>query len=572
MGEISMDINALTLKANSGDLDACYDLAMLYKIGKGVLQNDQVYEKYIKMASAKNHPKALLELGFILVSVNKLEEGIDKIKLSAKKGYLEANYYCGQIYFGKLYNQPVNYKVGFKYFETYMEEYEPQTIHFLSEFDPRLYTSSEQELERFVGLYEKYLMPNGLYNAALVHLEAKKPNYEKAIEDLTLAHKKGYLDATHQLFHLFYDGSPMYPEFHGKDYIKATTYYVLLLNANYKPNQTNDGTAGFFIPPKGGYLETIFDYNKYVEDYKAYIFQSISYEPEFSTNIKDIKIIPEMIFEPKPLMFYTGKLDVYKEKPKKKKPAEVIQKEISYKNFGERPDSKQSVLSERAILGKYNMTQGICVFKPYEPEKLILESLHKEAEKEKATYKDLLVDSKIDFDFAYLFKPTLRLRLKYLDDTYETTLTPKDIQTGVLLEGPLKPEVEKAIVKVQKSMAKPKPTVYTIMNIILLLSLFAMNFLYYDALEANIAYVMVGTSAFYLLLVYLLSKIGPKKLQTLSKTELIKMNDSLDFKKALKVKKQNTRKRRLPMLLAIFGILIGLAFVADIYLNLVNLI
>jgi|GEM_PF-6723936 len=567
-----MDINALTLKANSGDLDACYDLAMLYKIGKGVLQNDQVYEKYIKMASAKNHPKALLELGFILVAANKVEEGIDKIKLSAKKGYLEANYYCGQIYFGKLYNQPPNYKVGFKYFETYMVEYEPQTFQFLSEFDPRVFSSSDAELDRLVQLYEKYGMPNGLYNAAMVHLEAKKPNYEKAIEDLTNAHKKGYLAATHRLFLIYYDQSPLYKDFHGKDYVKATTYYVLLLNANYKPNLENDGQSSFFIPPKGGYLAQVFDYNKYIEDYKTYIFQSISYETDFSTHIKDVKIIPELILEPQPLMFYNGKIDYYKEKPKKKKEVEVIQKDISYKNFETRPDSKLSVLSERAIFGKFNMTSGICVFKAYEPEKQILETLHKQADKEKATYKDLLVDSKIDFDFAYLFKPSLRLRYKYLDDSYETSITPEDIQAGVLLEGPLKPEVEKAIQKVIKSMSKPKTNLYTLFNIILLLSLFSMNFLYFDKLESTLGLAMALGSFVYMIVVYFMSKLGPKKIEVLSKTQLIKMNDTLDFKKAIKIKKANGRKKRLPLVLAVFGFVIALALVMDVYLNIVNLI
>lgn len=567
-----MDINALTLKANSGDLDACYDLAMLYKIGKGVLQNDQVYEKYIKMASAKNHPKALLELGFILVAANKVEEGIDKIKLSAKKGYLEANYYCGQIYFGKLYNQPPNYKVGFKYFETYMVEYEPQTFQFLSEFDPRLFSSSDAELDRLVQLYEKYGMPNGLYNAAMVHLEAKKPNYEKAIENLTNAHKKGYLAATHRLFLIYYDQSPLYKDFHGKDYVKATTYYVLLLNANYKPNLENDGQPSFFIPPKGGYLAQVFDYNKYIEDYKTYIFQSISYETDFSTHIKDVKIIPELMLEPQPLMFYNGKIDYYKEKPKKKKEVEVIQKDISYKNFETRPDSKLSVLSERAIFGKFNMTSGICVFKAYEPEKQILETLHKQADKEKATYKDLLVDSKIDFDFAYLFKPSFRLRYKYLDDSYETSITPEDIQAGVLLEGPLKPEVEKAIQKVIKSMSKPKTNLYTLFNIILLLSLFSMNFLYFDKLESTLGLAMALGSFVYMIVVYFMSKLGPKKIEVLSKTQLIKMNDALDFKKAIKIKKANGRKKRLPLVLAVFGFVIALALVMDVYLNIVNLI
>lgn len=567
-----MDINALTLKANSGDLDACYDLAMLYKIGKGVLQNDQVYEKYIKMASAKNHPKALLELGFILVAANKVEEGIDKIKLSAKKGYIEANYYCGQIYFGKLYNQPPNYKVGFKYFETYMVEYEPQTFQFLSEFDPRLFSSSDAELDRLVQLYEKYGMPNGLYNAAMVHLEAKKPNYEKAIENLTNAHKKGYLAATHRLFLIYYDQSPLYKDFHGKDYVKATTYYVLLLNANYKPNLENDGQSSFFIPPKGGYLAQVFDYNKYIEDYKTYIFQSISYETDFSTHIKDVKIIPELMLEPQPLMFYNGKIDYYKEKPKKKKEVEVIQKDISYKNFETRPDSKLSVLSERAIFGKFNMTSGICVFKAYETEKQILETLHKQADKEKATYKDLLVDSKIDFDFAYLFKPSLRLRYKYLDDSYETSITPEDIQAGVLLEGPLKPEVEKAIQKVIKSMSKPKTNLYTLFNIILLLSLFSMNFLYFDKLESTLGLAMALGSFVYMIVVYFMSKLGPKKIEVLSTTQLIKMNDALDFKKAIKIKKANGRKKRLPLVLAVFGFVIALALVMDVYLNIVNLI
>ncbi len=567
-----MDINALTLKANSGDLDACYDLAMLYKIGKGVLQNDQVYEKYIKMASAKNHPKALLELGFILVAANKVEEGIDKIKLSAKKGYIEANYYCGQIYFGKLYNQPPNYKVGFKYFETYMEDFEPQTFQFLSEFDPRLFSSSDTELDRLVQLYEKYGMPNGLYNAAMVHLEAKKPNYEKAIENLTNAHKKGYLAATHRLFLIYYDQSPLYKDFHGKDYVKATTYYVLLLNANYKPNLENDGQPSFFIPPKGGYLAQVFDYNKYIEDYKTYIFQSISYETNFSSQIKNVKIIPELILEPQPLMFYNGKIDYYKEKPKKKKEVEVIQKDISYKNFETRPDSKLSVLSERAIFGKFNMTSGICVFKAYEPEKQILETLHKQADKEKATYKDLLVDSKIDFDFAYLFKPSLRLRYKYLDDSYETSITPEDIQAGVLLEGPLKPEVEKAIQKVIKSMSKPKTNLYTLFNIILLLSLFSMNFLYFDKLESTLGLAMALGSFVYMIVVYFMSKLGPKKIEVLSKTQLIKMNDALDFKKAIKIKKVNGRKKRLPVVLAVFGFVIALALVMDVYLNIVNLI
>lgn len=566
-----MDINAITLKANSGDLDACYELAMMYKTGQHVLQNDQVYEKYIKMASAKNHPKALLELGFILVAANKLEEGIDKIKLSAKKGHIEANYYAGQIYFGRLYNQPPNYKYGYKYFETYMQEYEPQTFHFLSDFDPRLF-ASDDELEKIVEKYEKYQMPMGLYHAALYHLELKKPNYEKALEDLTLAHKKGLLLATHRLFLLYYDQSPIYTDFSGKDFYKATTYYVLLLNANFKPNTENDGKTSFFMPPKGGYLETTFDYTKYIEDYKAYIFQSISYDTDFSSKIKDLKITPDILLDPHPLMFYTGKLQVYKEKPKKKKTPEILEKDIAYKNFTERPDSKLSVLSERAIFSKLNIASGVCIFKDYEPEKHILETLAKQSDSEKAKFKDLVVASKIDYDFAYLFKPSLKLRYKYLDDTYETVLTPKDIQEGLLLEGPLKADVDKQIQKVMKSMSKPKSGIYTVFNIILLLSIFAMNFLYFDKLDSTLAFTILGISLVYLILVYILSKRGPKKIQVLTKTQLIKMNDSLDFKKALKIKHKNANQKRIPILLAILGILISLAFVVDIYLDILNLV
>lgn len=567
-----MDLNALTLKANAGDLEACYELAMMYKTGQHVLQNDQVYEKYIKMASAKNHPKALLELGFILVAADKLEEGIDKIKLSAKKGYIEANYYAGQIYFGRLYNQVPNYKLGFKYFETYMVEFEPQTFQFLSDFDPRLFSSSDSELERLIVLYEKYQMPMGLYHAALYHLELKKPNYEKALEDLQIAHKKGLLLATHRLFLLYYDHSPLYPDFPSKDFAKATTYYVLLLNANYKPNMENDGQTSFFIPPKGGYLETLFDYNKYVEDYKTYIFQSISYDTDFSSKIRDIKIIPEIILDPKPLMFYTGTVEVYKEKPKKKKAVEVITKEVSYKNFSERPDSKLSVLSERAIFSKLNIASGICVFNPYEPENQVLDALNKQVEKDKASYKDLLVDSKIVQDYAYQFSPSLKLRFKHLDETYETNLTPKDIQEGMLLEGPLKDDVKKQINKVERSMAKPKSGLYTIFNILLLLSLVSMIFLYFDKLESTLGLIMSGSSLLYVVLVYSLSKVLPKKIQVLSKTQLIKMNDSLDFKKALKVKRSNQSKKRLPILLSILGILLALALVADIYLDILNLV
>lgn len=567
-----MDLNALTLKANAGDLEACYELAMMYKTGQHVLQNDQVYEKYIKMASAKNHPKALLELGFILVAADKLEEGIDKIKLSAKKGYIEANYYAGQIYFGRLYNQVPNYKLGFKYFETYMVEFEPQTFQFLSDFDPRLFSSSDSELERLIVLYEKYQMPMGLYHAALYHLELKKPNYEKALEDLQIAHKKGLLLATHRLFLLYYDHSPLYHDFPSKDFAKATTYYVLLLNANYKPNMENDGQTSFFIPPKGGYLETLFDYNKYVEDYKTYIFQSISYDTDFSSKIRDIKIIPEIILDPKPLMFYTGTVEVYKEKPKKKKAVEVITKEVSYKNFSERPDSKLSVLSERAIFSKLNIASGICVFNPYEPEKQVLDVLNKQVEKDKASYKDLLVDSKIVQDYAYQFSPSLRLRFKHLDETYETNLTPKDIQEGMLLEGPLKDDVKKQINKVERSMAKPKSGLYTVFNILLLLSLVSMIFLYFDKLESTLGLIMSGSSLLYVVLVYILSKVLPKKIHVLSKTQLIKMNDSLDFKKALKVKRSNQSKKRLPILMSILGILLALALVADIYLDILNLV
>lgn len=568
-----MDINALTLKANSGDLDACYELAMMYKIGKGgVLQNDQVYEKYIKMASAKNHPKALLELGFILVFAGKIEEGIDKIKLSAKKGYLEANYYCGQIYFGTLYNQPPNYKVGYKYFETYMVEFEPQTFQYLSDFDPRLYAANDADLEKIIQLYEKYSMPMGLYQAALYHLELKKPNYEKAIENLTKAHQKGLLIATHRLFLIFYDKSPLYTDYKGKDYAKATTYYVLLLNQNYKPITENDGNTSFFIPPKGGYLSTLFDYNKYVEDYKTYIFQSISYDTDFSSRIKDVKIVPEVVLDATPLMFYSGKLEVYKEKPKKKKTVETIQKEISYKNFEARPDSKQSVLSERAIFSKLNIASGVCLFNAYEPEKQILETLTKQVDIEKAKYKDVLVDSKLDLDYAYLFQPSVRMRYKFLDDTYETIMTPKDIQAGVLLEGPLKPEVEKIISKIVKSTAKPKPALYTVFNILLLFSVFAMIFLYFEKLESTLGLVMAGSGVLYWLVTYLWSRIGPKKIQILSKTQIIKMNDSLDIKKAMKVKKSNQTKKRMPIVLAIVGILISLSLVIDFYLNLINLI
>ncbi len=182
------------------------------------------------------------------------------------------------------------------------------------------------------------------------------------------------------------------------------------------------------------------------------------------------------------------------------------------------------------------------------------------------------MDSKIDFDFAYLFKPSLRLRYKYLDDSYETSITPEDIQAGVLLEGPLKPEVEKAIQKVIKSMSKPKTNLYTLFNIILLLSLFSMNFLYFDKLESTLGLAMALGSFVYMIVVYFMSKLGPKKIEVLSKTQLIKMNDTLDFKKAIKIKKANGRKKRLPLVLAVFGFVIALALVMDVYLNIVNLI
>lgn len=567
-----MDINALTLKANSGDLDACFELAMMYKAGQGVLQNDQVYEKYIKMASAKNHPKALLELGFILVASDKIEEGIDKIKLSAKKGYIEANYYCGQIYFGKLYNQPVNYKLGFKYFETYMVEYEPQTIQFLSEFDPRLYAPSEDDLEKIVQLYEKYGLPKGLYQAALYHLELKKPNYTKAIENLLIAHKKQYLLATYQLFLIYYDQSPIYRDFNGKDYAKATTYYVHLINHDFKVTHENDGKASFFMPPKGGYLATSFDYQKYIEDYKAYVFQSVSYDSNFSSNIKDIKIIPEILLESKPLMFYAGVLDVYQEKPKKKKVVPVIQKEIKYQNFEQRPETKTSVMSERAIYGKLNLSTGICVFESYEPETQIMSTLNQKLDVEKAKHKDTLVDSKVELDFAYAFQPSLRLRYQYLDDTYETKLTPRDIQEGLLLEGPIKPEVQKSIDKVMKTMTKPNSNLYLIFTGLLLIALCAVNFLYFERLPQPFEWVMVGASALWVFITYVLGLKATKGIEVRSKTQLIKMNDALDFKKAIQIKKHNQNRKHMPIRLAVVGILISIFFIVDIYLNILNLV
>lgn len=566
-----MDLNALTLKANSGDLEACYELAMLYKTGKVVIQNDQVYEKYIKLASAKNHPKALLELGFILVSVGKIEEGIDKIKLSAKKGNIEANFYCGQIYFGTLYNQPPNYKVGYKYFETYMAEYEPQTFMYLSDFDPRIY-APDDDLVKIVGLYEKYAVPMGLYHAALYHLEAKNPNYEKAIEDLTIAHKKGHLLSTYQLFLLYYDGSKMYTDYKGKDFYKATTYYVLLINNNFKPKEINPNTQSCFMPPKGGYLDTLFDYQKYIEDYKAYIFQSVSFDSNFSTNIKDIKIIPEMILSSKPLMFYSGVLDLYKDKPKKKQTPEIIQKEVKYQNFETRPDSKTSVLTERGIYSKLNVPTGICVFEPYESDQQIQEHLLNALEAEKNKVKDRLVSTKVDLDYAYLFHPSLRVRFNYLDQTYETNLTHKDIQEGILLEGPLRPEVDKQLSRVLTSSKKPNTNLYMALNILLLLSLCAMNFLYFDRLSSPINLVVAGSSFVFMLLTYILSKTLPKKLITFRKSDLIKLNDALDFKKALKVRKQNLNRKRIPLVLEILGSLIALGLVAEVYLNLLTLI
>ena len=182
------------------------------------------------------------------------------------------------------------------------------------------------------------------------------------------------------------------------------------------------------------------------------------------------------------------------------------------------------------------------------------------------------MDSKIVQDYAYQFSPSLKLRFKHLDKTYETNLTPKDIQEGMLLEGPLKDDVKKQVNRVQRSMAKPKSGLYTIFNILLLLSLVSMIFLYFDKLESTLGLIMSGSSLLYVVLVYILSKVLPKKIQVLSKTQLIKMNDSLDFKKALKVKRSNQSKKRLPILLSILGILLALALVADIYLDILNLV
>ena len=346
----------------------------------------------------------------------------------------------------------------------------------------------------------------------------------------------------------------------------------MLINNDFKSEPLNAAEPSNFMPPKGGYLDTAFDYQKYIEDYKAYVFQSVSYDPNFSTNIKDLKIFPEMILSSKPLMFYSGVLDMYKEKPKKKKTPEVIQKEVKYQNFEQRPEPKMGVLTERGIYSKLNVPLGICVFEPYEPEKQIHEQLQKVLDNEKAKVKDLLVDTKVDLDYAYLFHPSLRVRFKYLDHTYETKLTLKDITEGVLLDGPVKPEVDKNIQKVLKSTSKPKSNLYLILNIVLLLSLCAMNFLYFDQLTSPMNFVMALVSAIYMIVVYIVSKILPKRISSYTKSELIKMNDALDFKKALKARKQNQMRKRLPVVFQILGTLIALLFVIEVYIHLLPFI
>ena len=67
-GQFEQAATILKRAADAGNVEAQYELAALYRLGRGVAQDDQQSFRWMKAAAEKGHQKAQLNLGRMLLT------------------------------------------------------------------------------------------------------------------------------------------------------------------------------------------------------------------------------------------------------------------------------------------------------------------------------------------------------------------------------------------------------------------------------------------------------------------------------------------------------------------------
>ena len=98
-------IEDLTLCAERGDVEAQFNLGLLYAVGGGVPRDDAKAVCWWRLAAEQGHVDAQFELGFMYkwgdgVVAEDDSEAVRWFQLAAEQGQVEAQIYLGQHYFG----------------------------------------------------------------------------------------------------------------------------------------------------------------------------------------------------------------------------------------------------------------------------------------------------------------------------------------------------------------------------------------------------------------------------------------------------------------------------------------
>ena len=84
--------------ADNGNINAKYNLALMYYRGDGTKQNIQKSLKLLEVAAKKGHTKALQDIGRIYMQVIKFDKAAYWLQKNAEQGDTNAYYLLAQIY------------------------------------------------------------------------------------------------------------------------------------------------------------------------------------------------------------------------------------------------------------------------------------------------------------------------------------------------------------------------------------------------------------------------------------------------------------------------------------------
>ncbi|MCH8172943.1 MAG: sel1 repeat family protein [Proteobacteria bacterium] len=134
-GDYQTALKEWLIDANLGDARAQHNLGVMYRVGRGVSENDEEAVRWYRLAAEQGYADAQLHLGLMYYKGEGVprsnEEAVRLYHLAAGQGLADAQLHLGTMYYTGIMGVPENYIISYMWFDLAADK---ETIIFTRNF------------------------------------------------------------------------------------------------------------------------------------------------------------------------------------------------------------------------------------------------------------------------------------------------------------------------------------------------------------------------------------------------------------------------------------------------------